>query len=292
MAAVTRSTAPRRRPGAPLLAELGGDGGGVDPGVLPRDLPLPQLEDVEQAEVDGTPAPRHAERRADGAGDDGRLVDDEPLAVVPAHRADLLEAKIGEQAPVEVPHLVLAGADGRGADHVVLDVERVVRDFLSDALDSDDRIALEYLHDALVDHLVATYSEESELGLSHAAQRALRDAGLLEDELGSATHHGATDEIDDLEWSPLTSVLDRYFDPGALGGIGFFSPAGSPEISSIVCDGWLYLIWDEGDGESVARRAFRLDAPAETRDRWDELVETFLAGDIDEDWTGPDEWWA
>jgi hypothetical protein len=77
---------------------------------------------VQQAEPEGAAVAGDAERCADRLGGDVGLVDHEAVAVVAPHRADLLQAEVGEQAAVEVGDLALAPAGGRVADDVVLDV--------------------------------------------------------------------------------------------------------------------------------------------------------------------------
>jgi hypothetical protein len=160
--------------------------------------------------------------------------------------------------------------------------------FLTAALDCDERVHLGDLHDELIDELLRERAANDDGQLTLDLVNELFTAGLIDD----LPHADGTQvDRDELSWTGLKYWMADTFKPAGPGGIGFFSPASTPGVSSFVCDAWVYLSWDEGDGEDIVRRAFPTDAPPEVVRRWTDLVDAFLDGDFDGDWAGPDEWW-
>src|SRR3954470_19217526 len=74
----------------------------VDPGALPGDQPVLEVEDVQEPGAHRAPAAVEAEGMPGRGGVQDGLVDDVVVPIPPAHRLEPLDAEFGEQRTVEL----------------------------------------------------------------------------------------------------------------------------------------------------------------------------------------------
>ena len=112
-----RSQAARPSGGTDSIGELLLDGGEVDPGALPADQAVAEVEDVQKPRPHRPAAPLEPERPTLRRSVQDRLVDDVVVAIPASDRLEAFDPKLREQASIEVLDLVaavewVAGAPG------------------------------------------------------------------------------------------------------------------------------------------------------------------------------------
>src|SRR5215212_3491034 len=87
-------------------AQLLLDGGEVEPGALPGDQAILEIEDVQEARTHRSPTAVQPERMPGGRGVQHRFVDDVVRSVPTTHRLEAVDTQLPEQGAVELADLL------------------------------------------------------------------------------------------------------------------------------------------------------------------------------------------